>query len=590
MLYQPQRVADLLLVPGAAQTAQHPGPVDPEPGRAHRVHRLVDQPHPALGQAQAALAVPAAPGRDHRLGQHVLQLDPVAVLVGGAVVAGAGRVGLGPVVRAQGVRQHLLGDHVPQFQGPFQHAQLLGEGVAPAGRAGGVQGGRQGAGRIVRVVPVVGEPGGQRVAGDQLRLGLHGERELAVDPVPFAGQQVVRDRLADQRVPEPVALALAVRAQDVGADGRPQRLDQRLLVVVQDGGQQGVFDVRAALGGDPHHPLGLLVQALDPHQQDVPQRVGQPGAAAVVEGGGQLLDEEGVPLRAAVDPVHQLAVGGGGAQDAGQLGGHLPAVEPLQLQPLDGAQPFELGEEGAQRVAAVQVVAAVGGDQQHPGAVQGAHQEGEQLAGGAVGPVQVLDGEDEGTLRAEPFEQPRGVLEQPGPAVLVVRFAVRLAQLGEQPGEMALAAGRGGLQLGAQRAVQPAQRGGQRRVRQALGADLQTAAERDDRSPVDGALQELLQQPGLADAGLAADQDGLRTAGARPAQRVGQFGDLAATADEDGADRYLLHGGEHAIAGGARPRGYLPRRTPGGGDAHSQRLPLHCSVGTVLVPCRQHSV
>ena len=346
---------------------------------------------------------------------------------------------------------------------------------------------------------------------------------------------------------------------------------------------------RACSTCEPHHPLGLLVQPLDPDQQDVPQRVGQPGAAAVLEGGGQFLDEERVALRAAEDAVHQLVVGGAGAEDAGQLGRDLAAAEPRQLQPLDGAQPFEFGEEGAQRVAAVQVVGAVGGDQQHPRAVQGAHQEGEQFPGGAVGPVQVLDGEHEGTFRAEPFEHPRGVLEQPGPAVLVVGFAVRLAELGEQPGQVALAAGGRGLELGAQRAVQSAQRGGQRRVRQALGADLQTAAERGDRSPVAGPLQELLQQPGLADAGLAADQHGLRAAGARAAQRVGQFGDLAAAADEDGTDRYLLHGGEHAIAGAAGERGYLARRTPGGGGALPWRLPLRNSFGTAMVPHRQHS-
>ncbi len=188
MLDQPVRVGDLLLVAGAAQVAEHPGPVDPEPGGAGRVLGLVDQLERPLGQAQPALAVPAAAGRDHGLGQHVDQAEPVAVLVVPVHVAGAGRVGLGPVVRAQGARQHLLRDLVPELQGPLQHPQLLGEGIAAAGGPGGLQRRRQGPGRVVGVVPVVGQPGGADVGADQVRIGLQRGGEAPVDPVPLARQ------------------------------------------------------------------------------------------------------------------------------------------------------------------------------------------------------------------------------------------------------------------------------------------------------------------------------------------------------------------------------------------------------------------
>lgn len=524
-LHQAQRVGQLRVAARPVEVAEHPGPVHPEPGGAQRVLALVHQLERPLGQAQAALPVTGLAGRDHRLGQHVHQPQPLAPGVALLGVAGARRVGLGPVVRAQGGPQGLLGDLVPQLDGPLQQAELLGEGVAAPGGPGGVRRARQRAGRIVRAVPVVGQPGRALVAADQRRIGLQGLGEAAVDPGPLARQQIVRDRLADQRVPEPVALAVLVGLQDVGADRAAQRVEQFVLGVVQHGFEQLVLDPRAALGGDPHHPLGLLGQRLDPHQQDVAQRVAQPHRAALLVGAGQLLHEERVALGAAVDPGHQLAVRHLDAQDAGQLGGHLLAAEPVQLQPVHGALALQLGEEGAQRVAAVQVVGAVGGQDQHPGPVQGADQVAEQFPGGAVGPVQVLDRQHQGALGTEAFEEPADVLEQPGPAVLVVGLGVGLAELGQQPGELTLHALRGLLQLRAQPPVQPAQRGDQRGVRQALGPDLQAVAEHGDGGrplvPLRPA-EELLQQPGLAHPRLAAHQQRLRLPGGGTAQRRGQ--------------------------------------------------------------------
>ncbi len=583
-LDQPLGVGEFGFVAGPVQVAEHPGAVHPEPGGPGRAAHLVHQLQRALREAQPALAVTAAAGRDHGLGQYVDQPQPLAgrVVVGARHTA-AGRVGLGPVVRAQGVLQDLVGDLVPEFEGAFQHPQLLGEGVAPAGGPGRVQRARQGAGTVVRVVPVVGQPGRAVLGADQCGLlGQHGG-VAAVDPVALAGKKVVRDRLADQRVPEPVAVPVGVRAQDAGADGGAQRLDQCLLAVVQYGGEQRVLDVGAALGRDSDDPLGVLGQRLDPDEQDVAQRVREPGRAALPDGGGEFLNEERVALGAAVDAVDQLAVRGGGAEDAGQLLGHLAPAEARQLQALHDAQPLQLHQERPQRVAAVQVVGAVGGDDQDAGPVQGAQQVGEQFPGRAVGPVQVLHGEHQGAVRAQPLEQAGGVLEEVGPPVLVVGLPVGLAEVGEQPGEVALHPGGGRLQLGAQRAVQPAQRGGQRRVRQALGADLRTAAERGHHAvgirALAGLVQELLQQPGLADPRLPADQDGLRPALPRPAQRRGQHGDLGATADEDGTHRYLLHEPEHAIGLPARPSAYCGPGTADGGGAGGV-LPLNPLSGT----------
>ena len=79
------------------------------------------------------------------------------------------------------------------------------------------------------------------------------------------------------------------------------------------------------------------------------------------------------------------------AQDRGKLGGDLVAAEPEQLDADHGRSRSQAGEQRAQRVAAVQFVGPVGDHQQDPGRAQRPDQEGGQVQGGLVGPVQVLD-------------------------------------------------------------------------------------------------------------------------------------------------------------------------------------------------------
>jgi hypothetical protein len=50
-------------------------------------------------------------------------------------------------------------------------------------------------------------------------------------------------------------------------------------------------------------------------------------------------------------------------EDAGELGGDLGLGEALERDPLDAGAALELGQQGAQRVAAVQLVGAVGDDE-----------------------------------------------------------------------------------------------------------------------------------------------------------------------------------------------------------------------------------
>lgn len=174
-----------------------------------------------------------------------------------------------------------------------------------AGRHGGVEDGGQGLGRVVRVIPVAGQAGGALIGGYERRVGLQRFGVPPVEAGALAGQQVVGHGLAHQGVPEAVAVPVGCREQEVGAHGGPQRLDEIVLGEVRHGGEQSVLDGGAALRDDPGDPLGTLGQALDPDQEQVPEGVGEAGAAALVRRYGELLDEEGVPVGAFEDLVDQ---------------------------------------------------------------------------------------------------------------------------------------------------------------------------------------------------------------------------------------------------------------------------------------------
>jgi hypothetical protein len=168
--------------------------------------------------------------------------------------------------------------------------------------------------------------------------------------------------------------------------------------------------------------------------------------------------------------------------------------------------------------------------------------------------VQVLQSEHDRTPGGEALQELRRQLEQPGAAVLLV---VRLGPCGagrrqvrQQPGQFGFASGDGGGQPGlAERAAQPAQRRREGRERQAVRAEFETSADSGDRSGGRRGAPELLQQPALADARLAAEQHGLRLARVGAGERIGEQRQFAGTADEHGADGGVSrHVAQHGTA------------------------------------------
>ncbi len=289
-----------------------------------------------------------------------------------------------------------VGHGVPQLQRPFELEQHLGGRVARVGLLRGGDGRGQGPRQVVARVGVVGELGGDPRLPDPLGEPL---RVPGVQAGALAGQQLLVHRLAQQRVAEDVAVGararggarLAVGHQHVVGHRVAQCLLQLVVAQIGDGGQHLVPHLAARHGSDPQHPLGHRRQRLDARHQ----HLGEPLRHAGRSGGDQLLREERVALAAPGDAPQAGLVDGPVGQPAHQLEG-LVAAEGLQLQPLDGGQAHHLRQHRPQRVAAVEVVTAVGGEHDQPLRGQPGEQEDQQIAAGAIGPVQVLDDEQGG--------------------------------------------------------------------------------------------------------------------------------------------------------------------------------------------------
>jgi hypothetical protein len=241
-------------------------------------------------------------------------------------------------------------------------------------------------------------------------------------------------------------------------------------------------DPLAARARDPDQLLRVLRQSPDPRDQQVPQRLGQPGSQlALTE---QRFHEQRVALGAAVDRLEHL-LGWLAAEEPGHEFAGVRAGQPAQFHPGDPADPVELCEQRPQRVGTVQLVGPVDHDDQQ--AIQGplvTDQEGQQIPGRAVGPVRVLDDHDHRAGLGQLLQQDENLLEQPGPGLAGVTGPSRLAELREQPGQFpGCAAGQQrGDAVRADITGQVAEHRGEGGEWQAVHAELQAASGQHPRA------------------------------------------------------------------------------------------------------------
>ena len=247
----------------------------------------------------------------------------------------------------------------------------------------------------------------------------------------------------------------------------------------------------------------------------------------VRRGADQLLDEERVALGAADDVADaRLAAAGVGVQLLHETA-YVGAAERLELDALDAGHPRPHGDLAAERVAAVQVVGAVGRDERDRGVEAAAEQEAHQVAGRLVGPVEVLDDEEQALAGAGRLGEGVHGVEEGG---LVGRERTR----GRWPGQHPLAGQQTeqcGVALGdlveqvGQLTGDAAGDLGEGEVGQGAVGEVEAVPGLDQPALGDGAVAELGQQAGLADAGVAGEEDGVPVGGRPRTQRCRAWSD-----------------------------------------------------------------
>ncbi len=217
-----------------------------------------------------------------------------------------------------------------------------------------------------------------------------------------------------------------------------------------------------------------------------------------------------------MDPLGGVVVDGG-PEDRPHQVGDVGDRQALEVEPRHAWFPLHAREPALDRVADREVVRADGQDEQQALAVEVVRQERDEVLGRAVDPVQVLEDHDRGRVRTEVAEQAEDEPEQPrlretAPRVgvrgrLVGGDAVPGPDRGEQPRDL----GPGGAEQrrdAVRRDVpeEPAEGLRERRVRQPVVGEVEAATHEDRAAGRTRALEEIVDEPGLADPGLARDE------------------------------------------------------------------------------------
>ena len=283
-----------------------------------------------------------------------------------------------------------LGHPLPQGERLVVVPVRLGRRAEPLGFVAGPDGGGERPRDVVAGQAVLGQLGQGSRHGQPLLLGQQ-RAHRAVQPGSLAREQVTVDGLAQQGVPEHVALG-AVGHEQLAGDGLPHGglvLGRRQA---RRGLDQLVVGLAAGHRRRAEHLLGGVGKLFHPAEQQRRQPGGQALLRAIPadRGGEQFL---GV-VRVALGPGHDVVQPGGvdpSVRGRRQVLGQVRGIQRGEIDRDDAGQPEQLGHHGPERVPPVQVVGPVGADQRDPFPVQHPGQERDQVPGRGVGPVQVLE-------------------------------------------------------------------------------------------------------------------------------------------------------------------------------------------------------
>ena len=268
------------------------------------------------------------------------------------------------------------------------------------------------------MVGQLGRPGIQVVVVHRHdRLG-----EPAPGPLPVGSRQLVGQRLAGQRMPEPVPRQAAL--VPLGEQLQPEPVPDGVVGQLggQSGGERQHRDVQPFPGdrreleqlqrGDVQ-VAGAGEQRLADRQRhlDRGQVASYPVAglgvdvAAFDEDLRELLDEKRVPAGAFQDGVGELVADVGAVEDRAQHATGVVLVERVEPDLDVPTFPAQLGEDPCQRMPPVQLVPSVGADDQHRQVAELPRQVAEQPQAVDVCPVQILQQQQRPGRSAQPVEQ-----------------------------------------------------------------------------------------------------------------------------------------------------------------------------------------
>ena len=329
-------------------------------------------------------------------------------------------------------------------------------------------------------------------------------RDRAMQARPLAGQQRVVGRLTQECVAEAEGILVLGWHQDPELDRFRNRGVELVDADSGGGGQQLVVHRRPRRSRDPDHVRCLRGEALDPHHHDVSKHcwecLGVPRCR-------KFFCEEGVATRTRQHGVDEGPVGRT-SDDVGEESRDLDPVETGQLELRDARVPAELGEETPKRAASFDLVSSVRGNHEHRVVVQVAGQEVDYFDAGGVGPLQVF--EDEHYRR--PGRQGLDALQQ-GLEHLRLDQAARGRRVDVTRNRRSQA--EGSLREAEhccdvtcrQLTCDVSQHTNNWTVRKPAAFGRSAGAERHESASAACVLAELLDQAGLAHAGIAAEQD-----------------------------------------------------------------------------------
>lgn len=332
-----------------------------------------------------------------------------------------------------------------------------------------------------------------------------------VESHPFPGEQFSVDRVAHEGVPELVCGV--VDREDARGDRVPgRRVDLGVGFAAGEdggeyGGQQRMLDPHPAGGQQPQQILARLRQRGVVAEEDVAETRGQVDIFAIVEI-GELFDEERDSAGSVVEQGERPGARHGAPDGLDHLP-HFFRAEPWQAEQFDTTVPAEFGEPPPKRVGPADLVAAVAQQEEDAVVLDDPHEEAEQAESGLVRPVDVLDHDHQGVRLGELFEgYGDSVVEPAGVTPLACLQHTLAPELGEQHRQ---GAPRGTGRLEELLIADGLRDGAQELDHRGEGGCVQV--EVDALTPADDRiggqiLEEVVEQAGLADPRLAADDDG----------------------------------------------------------------------------------